>query len=96
MAKKKDINDYLRILFWIVSFLFVIIFFGAMIYNIYTPKSPDIYKFEVTGVISEANATTAASLHLECIKYCIDNTTNDYGSRDKCYAACKTLGKELS
>lgn len=91
MTKKKDINDYLRILFWIVVFLLVIIFFESLIYNMFTPQTPDVYKFEVTGVISEANATTAASLHLECIKYCVSHTSN---YKSLCYEACKSIGQE--
>jgi hypothetical protein len=94
MARDKTMNDYLGYIFWIVSTLFIIIFFGAMIYNMMTPETPNTYKFEVTGVISEANATTAASLHLECVKYCIDRVTNDYGYKLECMKECQTIGQE--
>jgi hypothetical protein len=95
--KGRSMDDYLRIFFWVVAFIFVVTYLGILIYNSFNQQEgqEEIYKFEITGVVSEVNATTAASLHFECIKYCIDHTSNDYGSRDKCYDACQTIGKEL-
>jgi len=94
MARDKTMNDYLGYIFWIGATLFIVVFFGAMIYNMITPTETPTYKFEVTGVISEANATTAASLHLECMKYCIDRVSSEYGNKLACMKECQSIGQE--
>jgi len=51
-------------------------------------------KFEVTGIPGPLNASSLVSVHLECIKYCMDHDNNYNANRPPCYAACAELGKE--
>lgn len=92
--EKNKIQDNMGTIFLLVAVILILLVGGAAIYDLFRPQDTDTYKFEVTGIVGAENATTLTSLHFECIKYCIDHTSNDYGSRDKCYSACQTLGKE--
>jgi hypothetical protein len=89
----KNMRDYLKTLTCILIMMFVIVYFGSLIYLAFQPHEQDVYKFEVTGIINTTNATTVASLHFECIKYCGEHIQNYY--MNDCFDACQTLGKEL-
>jgi len=76
----------------VLLILMGIYYLGLTTYKIFNPTDEKI-TFNVIGITNSSNATTIVSLHFECIKYCIDHTSNEYNSRDKCYQECSLLGK---
>lgn len=84
--------------------LFIPIFFTAILIiggvwsfkTIYEMKNPELNKKEVTfNVVGVVNATNSSviALHLECIKYCVDEL-KDIGQNamTNCFNQCKELG----
>lgn len=52
------------------------------------------FTFNVVGVTNSTNASTAASMHFECVKWCVENIHSSEYQQRKCWAECEKLGKE--
>jgi len=73
----------------------IIIFLGVASYRMVFPvERDDSLNFNITGITNSVNASTIASLHFECIKYCTYQFSDGTQGQYKCYEQCASLGKE--
>lgn len=81
----------------IVMFAFMVVLLylaGLWTYNtFFNEKINEPVKFEIVGIVNSTNATTLVQIHFECIKYCEEQNSDDYGDK-QCWEQCAKLGQE--